>query len=58
MIKEIKRVEDMPREPIPWDKMDEDWGKRFEEMGKWWYQKHPAGSSPKEQAAMDKMVKL
>lgn len=36
MIKEIKRVEDMPREPIPWDKMDEDWGKRLEEMGKWW----------------------
>lgn len=58
MIKEIKRAEEMPKAPLAWDKMDEDWGKRLEEMGKWWYQKHPVGSNPKEQAAMDKMVKL
>lgn len=58
MIKEIKRVEDMPKASIPWDKMDEAWGKRLEAMGMWWYQKHPIGSSPEEQANMDKMVKL
>lgn len=58
MIKEIKRAEDMPKAPLAWNKMDEDWGRRLESMGKWWYQKHPVGSTPKEQAAMDKMIKL